>query len=159
MDGASSGDRSGVDPHAPTQTSWPASESGLRAAIARREAALFRHTRNSPQSASAVAPHTPPSSKPWQDTASDHLDRALAQLGYDSDIFWMEARSQSLIAVRLRQAVWEWMRNTPLPDGGRLSLVEIGEATGGYDHTSVTQGIKKKERRDAANNSAHKRNL
>jgi chromosomal replication initiation ATPase DnaA len=51
------------------------------------------------------------------------------------------------------------MRNTPAPSGGSLTLTEIGEATGGYDHTTVLYGLKAKERRDAADDSTDQRNL
>lgn len=145
--------------HSPPISSPLERESGLRAARARRDMVVCPHGKSWPLPASDATPPTPQSSKPWRGYAEEHLERALKELELSADVFWNEARSRSTTAVRARQLVWEWMRKTPLPFGSLLTLEQIGEATGGYDHTTVMCGLKAKERRDASVNTTHKRNL
>lgn len=158
MTGASSpGTRSGSSADNPTPLPL-VDRSGLSAALARRELALFPRGTNSRLRASVVVEDTPQSSRPWHGYADDHAAKALLALGIDADIFWTEARTQSRTAVRMRRKVWLWMRDNPIADGVYLTLTDIGEATGGYDHTTVLYGINK-ERKDASSDSTDKRNL
>lgn len=141
---------------APPIASSHESGCGLNAALARRELALFPRGANSQPH---VEQATQPSSQPWHGYADEHLAKALLVLNINPDVFWNEVRSRSRHAVAIRNKVWTWMRDTPLAGGALLSLTDIGEATGGYDHTSVLHGIRK-ERKDATNNgTADKRNV
>lgn len=126
---------------------------GLSAALARRELALFPRGTNSPSPASDRSDGTPRSSRPCIGYADEHLEKALLALGLSADIFWNEARSRTKTACVIRRRVWAWMRDTPIADGVNLTLHDIGEATGGYDHSTVRSGLIR-ERKDATNNDA-----
>jgi hypothetical protein len=75
--------------------------------------------------------------------ADAHFAKALAALSIDPAVYAAQRNSRTRSAVDVRCRVWAWMRKHSLMPGVMCSLKEIAQASGGFDHSTVMNGLRR----------------